>query len=292
MIRLILPFLLLLSVPAAAQQPTLIFESASDLRLAFPEITPEDRYDADGDGVDELVYLQRDASGTPELIVIVCVSCEEQVLGTIPYADVVNALGGREAFPDGQQPRFLGFFQFNPKEYTIEKYAVFRGPESLAIIAIELDPGTYPSKGGQEPLSVPARRLAIIDLNGDGTDELVVGNPQTNTVQVYGFDDSGTATEEAIRHALARLVQNYPNPFREITNITYEVNRPGPVTLEVFDVLGRRVRTLVQADQRAGTHQARWDGTDHAGRPVATGTYFYQLRSGDAVLSKQAIVLR
>ena len=280
---LILPFLLLLAAPVAAQQPALIFESARDLRLAFPDITPEDRYDANGDGIDEIVYLQRDDSGDPELIVIVCVACEEQVVGTIPYTEVVNALGGPEAFPEGRRPRFLGFLDIRG---GLPKDAVFRGPESLAII------GILKGKRSQEPFTVPARRLAIIDLNGDGAHELVVGNPRTNTVQVYGAADSGTATEDGIRQALARLTQNYPNPFREATTIAYEVDQSGTVTLEVFDVLGRHIRTLVESEQPAGTYQAQWDGTDQAGGAVAAGTYFYQLRVGAAAVVKQAVVVR
>jgi predicted GH43/DUF377 family glycosyl hydrolase len=70
----------------------------------------------------------------------------------------------------------------------------------------------------------------------------------------------------------AYLGQNYPNPFNPETVIEFGLTEPGTVTLEVFNTLGQRVRTLVNAELGAGTHSARFDGTD-----LPSGTYFYRL---------------
>ncbi len=73
------------------------------------------------------------------------------------------------------------------------------------------------------------------------------------------------------------LGPNYPNPFNPSTLIPYQLPAPSPVRLEVFNVLGQRVATLVDGPQEAGAYRARWDGTDAAGRAAAAGVYFYRL---------------
>ena len=73
------------------------------------------------------------------------------------------------------------------------------------------------------------------------------------------------------------LGQNYPNPFNPSTLIPYQLATPSPVRLEVFNVLGQRVATLVDGEQGAGSYVARWDGTDAAGGAAASGLYFYRL---------------
>ena len=73
------------------------------------------------------------------------------------------------------------------------------------------------------------------------------------------------------------LGANYPNPFNPSTLIPYQLPAPAPVRLEVFNILGQRVATLVDGEQEAGSYRARWDGTDAAGRAAASGVYFYRL---------------
>ena len=83
--------------------------------------------------------------------------------------------------------------------------------------------------------------------------------------------------------ALGRLPQgfalgtNYPNPFNPATIIPYELAATSPVKLEVFNILGQWMATLVDGEQGAGSYQAQWDGTDAAGQAAAAGLYFYRL---------------
>ncbi len=76
-----------------------------------------------------------------------------------------------------------------------------------------------------------------------------------------------------------KLQQSYPNPFVEQTTIAYALPDPDYVSLEIYNVIGQRVRTLVHADQDAGYHQVAWDGMSDAGEPVASGLYLYVFRS-------------
>ena len=77
------------------------------------------------------------------------------------------------------------------------------------------------------------------------------------------------------------LHQNYPNPFNAITEIRYEIPKHSHVTLNIFNTLGQVVRTLVDGNQRVGSHTIFWDGRDGDGKEVASGLYFCQLKAGD-----------
>ena len=88
------------------------------------------------------------------------------------------------------------------------------------------------------------------------------------------------------------LNQNYPNPFNSSTVLRYSVAKAARVRLDVFDILGRRVRTLVEEFQSAGTHDVTWDGRDAVGRAAASGTYFYRLTTGEYSESRKMILLK
>ena len=78
------------------------------------------------------------------------------------------------------------------------------------------------------------------------------------------------------------LGANYPNPFNPATIIPYQLAASSPVRLEVFNLLGQRIATLVEGEQPAGSHTARWQATDAAGRAVGAGVYLYRLTVGEA----------
>ncbi len=88
------------------------------------------------------------------------------------------------------------------------------------------------------------------------------------------------------------LGQNYPNPFNPSTVIPYHVPAAGSVRLEVFNVLGQRIATLVDEERPAGVHTAVWDATDAAGWSVGAGVYFYRLSStGQPTLTRRMVLL-
>ena len=88
------------------------------------------------------------------------------------------------------------------------------------------------------------------------------------------------------------LHQNVPNPFNPSTTISYELESTGQVDLQVFDLAGRLVRTLYSGNESAGPHQKVWMGRDQAGRTVATGVYFYRLRSGRDVETRRMLLAK
>ncbi len=77
------------------------------------------------------------------------------------------------------------------------------------------------------------------------------------------------------------LLQNFPNPFNPDTTIGYELAESADVTLQIYNVVGQVVRTLMAAEsQSVGRYQVRWDGMDDRGMPVSSGIYFYQISAG------------
>jgi len=89
-----------------------------------------------------------------------------------------------------------------------------------------------------------------------------------------------------------RLAQNQPNPFASETAISYCVPGRMHVSLKVFDVEGRFIRTLAEGQAEAGTHCVRWDGRDSDGRRVAPGVYLCRLETAGSVLSKKMVLLK
>ncbi|UCE23891.1 MAG: M28 family peptidase [Candidatus Zixiibacteriota bacterium] len=88
------------------------------------------------------------------------------------------------------------------------------------------------------------------------------------------------------------LRQNYPNPFNPGTEIVYSLPKSAHVTLAVYNILGQKVATLVDARRDAGTHHVFWYGTDEGGQAVATGIYLYRLEAGNFKESKKMLLLR
>ena len=88
------------------------------------------------------------------------------------------------------------------------------------------------------------------------------------------------------------LAQNYPNPFNAATTIEFQLAAPTAVELAIYDALGQKVRTLVARQLAAGRYRTAWNGRTAAGHPAASGTYFYRLRAGDFLASKQLTLLK
>jgi flagellar hook assembly protein FlgD len=88
------------------------------------------------------------------------------------------------------------------------------------------------------------------------------------------------------------LSQNYPNPFNPTTIIKYQLPKQEKVTLEIFNALGQKVKTLVNEFKNAGYYQETWNGTNDNNISVATGVYIYRLLAGNFVISKKMILLK
>ncbi len=97
--------------------------------------------------------------------------------------------------------------------------------------------------------------------------------------------------EEALPQSFV-LYQNYPNPFNPTTTISFSLAEAGEVSLEVFNMLGQKVKTLLAGCVTAGSHTVEWDATDNRGDKVASGVYFYRLTSTEGSQTRKMALLK
>ena len=138
--------------------------------------------------------------------------------------------------------------------------------------------GTVTDSGG---IPVVGATVAFIEQESDGGTHFAT----TDDAGIYRID---FARATAIDYSSAlptttRLLPNYPNPFNPVTLIPYRLAHAGPVELTIYNVLGQPIRTLVSGVREAGEHASRWDGRTHGGHGAATGIYFANLKTTDAV---------
>ena len=88
------------------------------------------------------------------------------------------------------------------------------------------------------------------------------------------------------------LSQNIPNPFNPVTAIRYTIHKSCSVDLSVYDMIGRKVASLIHEQQRSGNHEVSWDGTDNNGEPVSSGVYFYRLIAGDRSKTRRMVLMK
>ncbi len=143
----------------------------------------------------------------------------------------------------------------------------------------------------------------LADMDNDGHLEIVAtvpwsgDNPVANLLGLYVFEFDPTvgiepeSPKDQLPSSFA-LKQNYPNPFNPVTSIAYDLSSVTYVTLKVYDLLGRHVRTLVNESQIAGSYLAVWDGKDNTGGMVSTGIYLYRLETEQFISTKKMVLLR
>jgi len=137
------------------------------------------------------------------------------------------------------------------------------------------------------------RVRARFDTEGLPTGEydLVVENPDGQTAFLPAAIELRVATP-LIASAPFHLEQNVPNPFNPRTTIRFSLASQTHARLNLYDIRGRHVRTLLDESLPAGPHDRMWDGKDDLGRPAASGVYFYRLSSADQSLEKKLLLLR
>jgi hypothetical protein len=119
------------------------------------------------------------------------------------------------------------------------------------------------------------------------------GHERSFILVANGYYITWYGEEEASRPLHFGLNGNYPNPFNPSTTIRYSLAGEATVTLEIFNVLGQKVRTLLAGEtQTPGSYEITWDGMDARGRSVGSGAYLYRLTANDFVETRKMIMLK
>ncbi|MDZ7264014.1 MAG: T9SS type A sorting domain-containing protein [candidate division KSB1 bacterium] len=221
-------------------------------------------------------------------------------------------------FIDATAERFIATFPNMVAENNIYEDVVFSdGPETDKLLA-------YMEHRFNDNYANNNNPDFRVDRNGVGT---LTDNPQTFGPPADDYNFDYAATFAAYTHAMGGfpagdlnwfpakkaewetwvtkvefgkkvhptefyLAQNYPNPFNPTTSIPYSLNKRGAVTLSIYNVLGQKVRTLVNQNQDAGSYVAKWDGRNDAGIMVPSGTYIYRLETNDRVLARKMLLMK
>jgi hypothetical protein len=101
----------------------------------------------------------------------------------------------------------------------------------------------------------------------------------------------GSAEEENLPTSFS-VSQNYPNPFNPATEFKFDLPRASHVKIDIFNILGQRVKTLVDERRRAGSHIVDWDGTDEKGVEVSSGVYFYRMWADEFSDIRKMVLLK
>ncbi|MCF7918660.1 MAG: right-handed parallel beta-helix repeat-containing protein [Candidatus Cloacimonetes bacterium] len=132
----------------------------------------------------------------------------------------------------------------------------------------------------------------FINLNMRDTEQLLLTENESYITQLLiSITLPVENTENEIPLATA-LGNNYPNPFNPVTTIPYQISEKGQVIIDIYNIKGQKVVSLVDEMQEPGYYQAIWQGNDAHQNSVSAGVYFYQLRAGKTVIIRKMVVLK
>ena len=122
--------------------------------------------------------------------------------------------------------------------------------------------------------------VTAVDLSGLESD------PSNSVSAVLSADEAlGLPTEFALN-------QNYPNPFNPSTQIQYALPEEARVVISIYDLMGRKVRTLINDVQDAGYRSVMWNATNDMGRLVSAGVYIYSIQAGDFIQNRKMVLMK
>ena len=138
----------------------------------------------------------------------------------------------------------------------------------------------------------------------EGSIDVEAGTYTYRVVAVYELGDSKPAIIEnvvvnpvtendlTLQPAITRLLSNYPNPFNPETVIRFALASDAFVSIEIYNIRGQRVRSLVAEERRAGEYNVMWNGRDDNGNSVAAGIYFYRMRAGEYQSIRRMLMIK
>ena len=109
---------------------------------------------------------------------------------------------------------------------------------------------------------------------------------------VVTFTNSALGIDENTIPTVYALHQNYPNPFNPTTQVNYDLPERGSVQIMIYDLMGRKVKTLINNEQNAGFKNIQWNATNNSGQPVSAGMYIYTIQAGEFRQTRKMVLLK
>ncbi len=144
-----------------------------------------------------------------------------------------------------------------------------------------------PNRAGASGIYVPGENRMVVfgGRAGNYLNDLWSLNNLSQPTSISDLDEQRLPTQ-------ITLAQNYPNPFNPATNIGFRISDFGFVTLDIYDVSGKRVKTLVSENRLPGNYTEQWDGTNQLGQQVGSGVYFYRIESAGYAITQKMLLTR
>jgi hypothetical protein len=184
-----------------------------------------------------------------------------------------------------------GYFVFEHSELGIGEPQLINGASDmtlkysdvngvLKVLVYSMEKGVMIPSGTENIFAIP--------IAGEGSIEL----REAELSDYYGNLLEVTLDKKAAIPTAYALHQNYPNPFNLSTTIIYELPEATDVTIEIFNVLGQKVSTLLDGRETAGVHSISWQGTDESGTIISSGVYFYRISTPGFSAEKKMVLMK
>jgi len=209
-------------------------------------------------------------------------------------ADGSFDLSGDHAVSEGDDDPFTDWIYWEKPADTSAGEAGYLASEA------EMIAGTYDGSRETEIMA----RIVLVNWNGGSSPPYNQDMPEQGTIfriipkKPNHVGDSllviaiPLSIDEVFLPSEFRLFQNYPNPFNPSTRIRFTLPKRVHARLEVYNVLGQRIKTLLNSEMQAGRHEVVWDGRNSLGYRVGSGVYFYRLDAGKFVSAHKMVLLK
>ncbi|MBN2829322.1 MAG: choice-of-anchor D domain-containing protein, partial [Candidatus Cloacimonetes bacterium] len=188
--------------------------------------------------------------------------------------------------------------------FWARSYTTQYGPEllSVSVSTTGNDPVNFTQIGGTEPIAVPlAWSYYEFDLS-DYADQLIYVGFNCTSAQTFFLlldeiiisSDGGAVgnEEQLVIPGATQLYTNYPNPFNPETTISFDLKQNERVKIDIYNIKGQKVKTLINDDYNAGNHKVIWNGKDNDNHNVSSGIYFFKMEAGTYTKTKKMILMK
>lgn len=161
-------------------------------------------------------------------------------------------------------------------------------PEDWIMVSNAADGKLSVAMAGLTPLSGGEIATVTLRMLDEKAGTVITGEASVNENRSQALEQleiRQVPTEFALDH-------NYPNPFNPATNIRFQLAKDGKVSITVYNILGNKVRTLVNENKTAGYYTVQWNGMNDAGHILPSGTYIYQINAGSFTATKKMLLMK
>ena len=159
---------------------------------------------------------------------------------------------------------------------------------------ITLDENTNPAIATSEwiSLDVPLSDFSNLTSMEHLAQLIISGDLASIYVDNVYFYDNVTSADANEVNSIFILENNYPNPFNPITYINFTLTKSEKVSLDIYNVKGKKITTLVDANLKPNSYTFNWNGKNNDSKSVSSGVYFYQLKAGLYIETKKMILMK